>query len=188
MNRRKRRGKDKLIFFTTNITKKFYSLKHLLNLLINNNSNNMSLPSEFGYVAIVYLAGGWITNTMIGGLVMKARKKYGVEYPTLYVSKGEKFEKEFNSCQRGHQNMIETQAIITGMALFGAVGSRNFALANTFGGLCYLIGCYLYAKGYATNEANGKGRYKSGGAVKYIGIFTGLVTCVWSGLLMAKVL
>ena len=148
----------------------------------------MSLPSEFGYVAIVYLAGGWITNTMIGGLVMKARKKYGVEYPTLYVSKGEKFEKEFNSCQRGHQNMIETQAIITGMALFGAVGSRNFALANTFGGLCYLIGSYLYAKGYATNEANGKGRYKSGGAVKYIGIFTGLVTCVWSGLLMAKVL
>ena len=55
-------------------------MKHLLNLLINNNSNNMSLPSEFGYVAIVYLAGGWITNTMIGGLVMKARKKYNARY------------------------------------------------------------------------------------------------------------
>ena len=53
----------------------------------------MELPKEFGYASIVWLAGGLIANLAIGSLVMKARKKYGVEYPTLYLSKGEKYEK-----------------------------------------------------------------------------------------------
>jgi hypothetical protein len=121
-------------------------------------------------------------------MVMAARKKYNVEYPTMYLSKGVKYEKEFNSCQRGHQNMLETQGIVTAMALFGASASRNFALANTVGGVCYCLGCYFYCKGYSTAEENGKGRYKKGGAIKYIGILTAFVTCIWAGLSMSKVL
>ena len=148
----------------------------------------MELPKEFGYASIVWLAGGLFTNLAIGNLVMKARKKYGVEYPTLYLSKGEKYEKEFNSVQRGHQNMLETQAMITGMAMFGASHSRNFALANTVGGFFFCVGCYLYALGYAANEKNGKGRYKSGGGVKYIGTLTALFTSVYAGLSLAQVI
>ena len=148
----------------------------------------MELPKEFGLASIVWLAGGTITNALVAGLVMKARKKYGVEYPTLYLSKGDKHEKEFNSVQRGHQNMLETQAMITGMAMFGASHSRNFALANTAGGVCFCVGCYLYALGYAASEKNGKGRYKSGGGIKYIGTLVALFTSVYAGLSLAQVI
>merc|ERR1711990_1024951 len=113
---------------------------------------------------------------------MKARKQYDVKYPTMYLERSHKNAQKFNSVQRGHQNMIETQASFTLMALFGALYSSNFALANAVGGLCYCLGCFLYAKGYATAEENGKGRYKSGGAIKYIGILTAFGTSIYTAL------
>ena len=40
----------------------------------------------------------------------------------------------------------------------------------------------LREKGYATAMENGGGRYKQGGAVKYVGVLTGLVTSVYGCL------
>ena len=40
--------------------------------------------------------------------VMKARKQYGVEFPSLYALESNPNKKEFDSVQRGHQNVLES--------------------------------------------------------------------------------
>ena len=69
------------------------------------------LPSSIGFVGLAL-----IFNTQVlfylGGKVMKARKLYNVEYPTMYATKAEnKYAKEFNCYQRGHQNALEGMQI-----------------------------------------------------------------------------
>ena len=161
------------------------SIIYINNPHINTRKNTMvavSLPSNFGYSALAWTTGLFITNMLIGGMVMKARKNFGVEYPTLYLDRKEKNAKAFNSVQRGHQNMVEGSYICMAMALVGSLHSEDFALYNAVGGICYNIGCFLYAKGYATAIDNGEGRYKQGGAVKYVGVLTALVTSVYGCL------
>ena len=81
--------------------------------------------------------------------------------------------------------LLNQRANIPGIPAVNGVVVAN----TTVGGLCYCLGCYVYyCKGYSTGESDGKGRYKQGGGIKYIGVLTGMVTCVWAGLSMAKVL
>ena len=161
------------------------SIIHIIQHLSNTQEVTMvavSLPANFGYSALAWTTGLFITNMFIGGMVMNARKTFNVEYPTLYLGRDDKNAKAFNSVQRGHQNMVESSYICMAMALVGSLHSEDFALYNAVGGVCYSIGCYLYAKGYATAMENGGGRYKQGGAVKYVGVLTGLVTSVYGCL------
>lgn len=142
----------------------------------------ISLPLSFGYTVLAWVAGGLLFNQIIGGNVMKARKKYNVKYPTMYLGRNEKHAQEFNSVQRGHQNMLEVQGIVTICALLGSLQSENCAKANAVGGVLYNVGSFLYAKGYSGAEENGSGRYKSGGGLKWLGILTAWGTCIYFGL------
>ena len=49
----------------------------------------VGIPDEFGYVVIV-IGLSWFMNFFLVTLVIMARKKYGVEYPTLYADKDHK--------------------------------------------------------------------------------------------------
>ena len=45
--------------------------------------------------------------------VVMARKKYDIQYPALYAPAGHKYEKEFNSVQRAHQNTLEVSVHVS---------------------------------------------------------------------------
>ena len=147
------------------------------------------LNDAFGYAVLAWVPGAWIANVVLSGPVMAARAKYGVKYPNLYAVPGQhKNADEFNAVQRGHQNFLETVHAVQLMALFGSLHSEKAALANVAGAVCFYTGAYLYGKGYAKHWDKENGRYKTGGAIKYIGILTALVTSVMTGLKMSSLL
>ncbi|KAL8490059.1 hypothetical protein ACS0TY_025812 [Phlomoides rotata] len=55
------------------------------------------LPKEFGYVALVLVAYCFLTLWM-AGQVGKARKKYKVFYPTMYVTEAENKDAKLFNC------------------------------------------------------------------------------------------
>jgi len=111
-----------------------------------------------------------IANMVFGGLVVQARNKYGIPYPTMYAVPGrtryydesmrptdgseKKFEERitneeafhFNSIQRGHQNTVENAPFF--LALLVAAASTYPMIAGICG-LLYIIGRALYMYGYS---------------------------------------
>ena len=96
-------------------------------------------------------------------------------------------KKEFNSVQRAPKYVGNSGNDYR----HGDVRCKSFSYSPLLTLLVvsfFCVGCYLYALGYAANEKNGKGRYKSGGGVKYIGTLTALFTSVYAGLSLAQVI
>ena len=58
------------------------------------------------------MGGGFALNIYLSINVAMARKKYDVQYPALYAPNGHKYEKEFNSVQRAHQNTLESFSFV----------------------------------------------------------------------------
>lgn len=108
-----------------------------------------------------------IEHMAFGGLVMMARKKYGIPFPTMYAVPGspryydesmkptEESEKfgdtitneeafAFNSVQRGHQNTVENAPFFLAILLV----AWPFPLVSGIAGLLYLVGRGLYMYGY----------------------------------------
>eukprot|EP00039_Didymoeca_costata_P018235 m.332681 g.332681 ORF g.332681 m.332681 type:complete len:146 (+) comp16988_c0_seq1:60-497(+) len=109
-------------------------------------------PKDYGLL-IGSFASGIIVNFMLSGQVMKARKQMDVNYPHLYAPHGHKHEKEFNSVQRGHQNFIESYAIVQFAALYNGIFFPRTASALNF---TWAIGRYLYGTGYASGGPKGR--------------------------------
>ena len=149
-----------------------------------------SLSPAFGWSALLWVPGMYIFVAAVqAGPVMRARKKFDVQYPNLYAVPGvHKDADAFNAVQRGHQNLLETSHAIQAMALFGSLYSENAAWANVAGAILFFIGSHLYSSGYAKYYNVKGGRYKTGGHVKYIGILTALVTSSMMGLRLAGVI
>lgn len=111
-----------------------------------------------------------IANMVFGGLVVQARNKYGIPYPTMYAVPGrtryynesmrptdgsdKKFDERitdeeafhFNSIQRGHQNTVENAPFF--FAILLAAGSDYPKIVGV-SGLLYVIGRALYMYGYS---------------------------------------
>ena len=124
-----------------------------------------------------------IYGLVAGGPVMKARKEFNVDYPNLYATPGHHDKADqFNAVQRGHQNFFEGSSATQAMALFGSIYSSNAAWANCVGALLFYIGSHLYATGYAKYWNVKAGRYKAGGALKWVGFLIALITSVMTSL------
>jgi glutathione S-transferase len=68
--------------------------------------------SEYGWTILGAGIAPFIGLLALGGQVMEARKKYGVDYPNLYAVPGyHKDADAFNRVQRGHQNALESVSI-----------------------------------------------------------------------------
>lgn len=89
--------------------------------------HSLPLPNEYGYIFAV-LAASCIMNIYLVFNVVTARKKYGVDYPALYAPSGHKFEFEFNSVQRAHQNTLESYAFV--MTLVSCARNASAALVE----------------------------------------------------------
>lgn len=101
----------------------------------------------------IYMAAG----------VSKARKLYGIKYPTLYAEESHKNAKEYNCVQRAHQNSLEN--LPTFYALLLTAGIR-YPLASAVAALVYNVGRIMYFRGYSTGDP--KARTK--GAFLHFGV------------------
>jgi glutathione S-transferase len=121
------------------------------------------LSKEHGYAAGVALSS-WLVLQYMGVNVMKARKRYNVDYPALYASDSNAQGKAFNCVQRGHQNTLENYPQFL---LMLGLGSIKYPLISSIGGAIYLLGRIAYFEGYSTGQPE-KRQY---GAFGYIGFF-----------------
>lgn len=142
------------------------------------------LPDGYGLV-FAGLAATAVANFYLVINVVKARKKFGVEYPALYADqshidgkkcKDEKDIAEFNCVQRAHQNTCENMASIQ---LLGVV---NGLIYPTFSGACliaYSVGRIMYGYGYAGGGPKGR---MAGGIVSHLGDFPLIICTVYNAV------
>ena len=137
----------------------------------------MSLPADYGYV--ISAGVGAIFMVMWKGVkvgmvsvqflevldvivfILKARKKYGVEYPEMYS----KDSNTFNCIQRAHQNTLENLPQFFFLLTMGGLSHPQLAGAA---GWVWVAGRIVYALGYSTGDPKKRVR----GAFGYLGLFT----------------
>ncbi|CAN4078448.1 unnamed protein product [Withania somnifera] len=107
------------------------------------------LPKEYGYVILALVVYCFL-NFWMSFQVGKARKKYKVPYPTMYVVEAEnKDAKLFNCVQRGHQNSLEMMPMFFMLMIVG--GIRHPLICASLGGV-YIVSRYFYFTGYSTGD------------------------------------
>ncbi|XP_054752799.2 glutathione S-transferase 3, mitochondrial-like [Lytechinus pictus] len=135
-----------------------------------------TLSKDYGYVVLVGTASTFMIS-FLAIQVGRARKKYGVEYPTMYSDS----VPEFNCVQRAHQNTLENYPQFLMLLFFS--GLEHPRAAAGLGGL-WVLSRFSYAFGYYSGDP--KKRYR--GSYGYIGSIGMIVLTVRSALRMLKVI
>ncbi|KAK9691662.1 hypothetical protein RND81_09G210500 [Saponaria officinalis] len=134
------------------------------------------LSKEYGYVVLV-LVFYCFFNLWMGFQVAKARKKYKVDYPTLYASESEnKDAKLFNCVQRGHQNSLEHMPVYFILMILG--GMRHPCICTGLG-VVYLVSRYFYFTGYSTGDPT---KRLSIGKFAFLALFALLICTISFGV------
>ena len=128
---------------------------------------SIEVPDKYGYVLLTCGVFPALTNFVLGGKVMAARKKYNVKLPNLYATPGfHEKANEFNRVQRGHQNMLES---ISDFRVCSLIGGLHYPIVVAVCGVLYSAGAYLYMAGYSDNSLDAQGaRLKKGGPIKFL--------------------
>nr|CAD7454260.1 unnamed protein product [Timema tahoe] len=131
----------------------------------------ISVPSSYGYVVLVAASSTfvimWKAIQLANALVVlssaaedgeievrisvgtdrkavgKARKKYNIQYPTMYSPDNV----QFNCVQRAHQNTLENYPQFLTLLLLGGL---EWPIVSAVGGAVWLLGRIVYAQGYYT--------------------------------------
>ena len=161
----------------------------VLSYPVNLMSITQLLPENYGFV-FAGLFSTILANFSLTGIVIKARKKYGIKYPTLYATaqdideKGGKCKNQadvdaYNSAQRCHQQTSENIATIQ------LCGALNGLLFPRFAGAClmlYSVGRFLYGRGYASKGPEGR---RLGGGISHLGDIPLYLCCAYSAAVLA---
>lgn len=71
-----------------------------------------------------------IANQAMAIGVMKARKRFGVEFPDLYAKESNPNKAAFDAVQRGHQNVLENIPIFLAVQAFVALAAGPLVAAG----------------------------------------------------------
>uniref|UniRef100_A0A1B6C1V1 Glutathione S-transferase 3, mitochondrial n=1 Tax=Clastoptera arizonana TaxID=38151 RepID=A0A1B6C1V1_9HEMI len=123
-------------------------------------STTITLPSEYGYVILVGVGSAFML-VWKGIKVGQARKKFGVNYPTMYSPTND----VFNCYQRAHQNTLENYPQFLMMLLLGGL---EHPLISAAAGSTWVLGRIAYARGYYTGDPSKRMQ----GGFSYIGLLT----------------
>ncbi|GFH50352.1 hypothetical protein CTEN210_06828 [Chaetoceros tenuissimus] len=134
----------------------------------------IEVPDSYGYVVLTAGVLPAVTNFLLSGKVMAARKQYDVKYPNLYAVPGyHKNADEFNRVQRGHQHMLEN---LSDFRFVSFIGGMMHPVTCAVSGVLYCAGSYLYMMGYSDNKLDVKtARLKKGGPILMLGLMVNLV-------------
>ncbi|KAH6927522.1 hypothetical protein HPB50_005188 [Hyalomma asiaticum] len=132
------------------------------------------VPRDYGCIVLVGV-GSTLVNAWLSFRVGRARKRYGVKYPTMYSDDNV----VFNCIQRSHQNFLEAYPQFL-MTLF--IGGIEFPRVAAGAGMVYLLGRIAYAIGYSTGDPSKRMR----GGFLYFGELTLLGLTVRQGLRMLE--
>lgn len=123
---------------------------------------SLEVPAEYGYVVLVAVGSAFMLvwkSIKVG----QARKKYNVQYPTMYSTD----KNEFNCVQRAHQNTLENYPQFLTFLLLGGI---QHPLVTAIGGTVWIAGRIVYAKGYYTGDPKKRTR----GSFSYFGLLVNL--------------
>ena len=115
-------------------------------------TTTITIDGTFAYPILAALSSIF-ANMYMASKVMSARKKYGVDYPSLYAESSNKNAKAFNSVQRGHQNFLE------GYPQFLMLLAISSLKNPTYAGICglnWIISRVVYFNGYASKGPGGR--------------------------------
>lgn len=118
------------------------------------------LPEGYGYVIFVAVDSVFV-NMWMARQVNVARKKYGIQYPTMYSDDNQ----TFNCIQRAHQQTLELHPTFTTLLLLGGLQHPRVAAVA---GIVYLAGRIVFAKGYYTGDPKNRRH----GAFGMLGLLT----------------
>ncbi|PSN47492.1 Microsomal glutathione S-transferase 3 [Blattella germanica] len=102
----------------------------------------LTVPAEYGYVILVAVGSTFVLGWK-AMQVGKARRKYGIKYPTMYSADNN----QFNCIQRAHQNTLENYPQFLMLLLLGGL---EWPVVSAGAGILFLAGRIVYAKGYYT--------------------------------------
>ncbi|CAD7700172.1 unnamed protein product [Ostreobium quekettii] len=135
----------------------------------------LELPSEYGYVMASIAGTAFLVQYMAIG-VSKARKRYGVEYPKMYMEGDSTDAKIFNCTQRAHQNTLESAPIA--MVSNGVLGLAHPLTAASLMTV-YAVGRFIYFEGYKSGNPN---KRFPGALISMLAYFSSGLTLIVGGI------
>lgn len=101
----------------------------------------VKIDRSYGLVILIAVMN-WMVLMWQAFKLAKARKEFGVKYPTMYENKE---PSQFNCVQRVHQNSLEWNP---GFLTFLFVSGLTTPITSSAAGLLYNVGRVYYALGY----------------------------------------